>query len=177
MPSMDASPVYDFGNALSVDAEAVGQPGQRRFRLLVLAGNGAASVWMEKEQLSGIGAWVGEVLLRLEQGEPSNEPNVEPLPFPEEFMVDFRAAQLALGYVEDQDTFAIQAFDTPVESDDQSPTFRCFLSRAQARSLAAKIDQVVAAGRPLCPLCDLPMDPDGHKCIRGNGHRPTRLLA
>jgi uncharacterized repeat protein (TIGR03847 family) len=177
MLAMEASPVHDFGSALAVDAEAIGKPGQRRFRLLVLSGGGAASIWMEKEQLSGIGVWVGEVLARLEPARRETEPDVEPLPFPPEFLVEFRAAQLALGYVEDNDVFMIQAFEAPIESEGQRPTFRCFLSRAQARSLAAKIGRVIAAGRPLCPLCDLPMDPEGHRCIRGNGHRPTRILA
>jgi len=30
---------------------------------------------------------------------------------------------------------------------------------------------VVAAGRPPCPLCGLPLDPDGHVCPRQNGYR------
>jgi uncharacterized repeat protein (TIGR03847 family) len=174
---MEASPLHDFGSALSIDAEAIGEPGQRRFRLLVLSGGASASVWMEKEQLAGIAAWIGSVFERLEQERSSDEPDVEPMPFPEEADLDFRAVQLALGYVDDRDAFTIQAFDEAVESESQPPTFRCFLSRGQARYLAAKIGRVVAGGRPLCPLCDLPMDPSGHTCIRGNGHRPTRLLA
>ena len=30
---------------------------------------------------------------------------------------------------------------------------------------------VVAAGRPACPFCTLPLDPDGHICPRQNGFR------
>jgi len=34
--------------------------------------------------------------------------------------------------------------------------------------------EVVAQGRPVCPLCGQPMDPDGHFCPRANGHpRPS----
>jgi len=29
---------------------------------------------------------------------------------------------------------------------------------------------VVAAGRPPCPLCGNPLDPEGHVCPRQNGH-------
>jgi uncharacterized repeat protein (TIGR03847 family) len=29
---------------------------------------------------------------------------------------------------------------------------------------------VVAAGRPPCPLCGEPLDPQGHFCVRRNGH-------
>ena len=28
-----------------------------------------------------------------------------------------------------------------------------------------------AAGRPPCPLCDEPLDPAGHLCVRTNGYR------
>ncbi|WP_225805177.1 DUF3090 family protein, partial [Streptomyces sp. NK15101] len=30
---------------------------------------------------------------------------------------------------------------------------------------------VVNAGRPPCPLCSLPLDPEGHVCPRQNGYR------
>jgi hypothetical protein len=34
---------------------------------------------------------------------------------------------------------------------------------------------LVRAGRPACPLCGNPMDPEGHSCPRTNGHRsPAR---
>ncbi|MEX2081654.1 MAG: DUF3090 family protein, partial [Dehalococcoidia bacterium] len=30
--------------------------------------------------------------------------------------------------------------------------------------------EVVAAGRPPCPLCTAPLDPAGHVCVKRNGH-------
>jgi hypothetical protein len=30
--------------------------------------------------------------------------------------------------------------------------------------------RIVAAGRPPCPLCGAPLDPQGHICPRRNGH-------
>ena len=29
---------------------------------------------------------------------------------------------------------------------------------------------VCAAGRPRCPLCGVPMGPEGHQCVRTNGY-------
>jgi uncharacterized repeat protein (TIGR03847 family) len=169
-------PVHEFGSAVSVDAEAIGQPGQRRFRLLVLSSYGSASIWMEKEQLAGIGAWLGETVARVDEARPGGGPDVEPLPMPAEFDLDLRAGQLALGYVEDRDVFAVQVYDVESAPEENArPVFRCFLSRAQSRYLSRKIAAVVAAGRPPCPLCGEPMDPGGHVCPRGNGHRPVRL--
>ena len=170
-------PVHEFGSVLSVDAEALGQPGQRTFRLIVLSSYGAAWIWMEKEQLAGIGTWLAETVGRLDTERPTNDPDVEPLPFPAEVDVDIHAGQLALGYVEDRDVFAIQVYDLasgPGE-DNPQPLFRCFLNRGQSRVLGRKIASVVAGGRPQCPLCGEPMDPAGHMCPRSNGHRDVRL--
>jgi hypothetical protein len=32
-------------------------------------------------------------------------------------------------------------------------------------------EELVSSGRPPCPICGQPMDPDGHVCPRSNGHR------
>jgi uncharacterized repeat protein (TIGR03847 family) len=45
---------------------------------------------------------------------------------------------------------------------------RIYATRRQVRAMAAKGAEAVAAGRPLCPLCDQPMDPSGHRCPRWN---------
>jgi uncharacterized repeat protein (TIGR03847 family) len=167
---------FDYGSATSVDAEAVGQPGQRRFRLLVRSSNGAASVWMEKEQLSGIGDWFQETAERLDTERPSDDPDVEPLPFPADFDLEFRAVQVALGFDEESQQFAFQAFDAVAEPGAAQPHFSCRLSRGQARVLSRRIAAVVSAGRPICPLCEQPMDPAGHACPRANGHRANVTL-
>ena len=159
---------YDFGNAVSVDAEAIGQPGQRRFRLLVRSTTQTASIWMEKQQLEGIGAWLEEVIDKLDEEQPGSDPDVEPTPFGDTFDVEFRASQMGLGYAEEESLFAIQAFD--LESAGTAPVFRCNLTRGQCRVLARKIERVVAGGRPICPLCEMPIDPEGHVCPKANGH-------
>ena len=48
---------------------------------------------------------------------------------------------------------------------------RVRISAAQARAFIQRANQVVAAGRPPCPFCGLPLDPSGHICPRQNGHR------
>jgi hypothetical protein len=49
---------------------------------------------------------------------------------------------------------------------------RLTLSLIEADRLADLADRLVAAGRPICPLCHGPMDPAGHRCPRSNGHGP-----
>jgi len=167
IPAMD-TPANDFGRAISIDAEAVGQPGNRRFRLLVQSSGRCASVWMEKQQLAGIGEWFEETVQRLDREQPGTEPDEEPGPIAAIYDVEFTVGQIGLGYLEDERLFALQCFD--LQSSTQDATFRCMLSRGQARVLSAKITRVVSAGRPICPLCSMPMEPEGHHCARSNGH-------
>jgi uncharacterized repeat protein (TIGR03847 family) len=44
---------------------------------------------------------------------------------------------------------------------------------AQMLAFAAKSLELVASGRPLCPVCGLPIDPEGHLCPRKNGKSPV----
>ena len=48
---------------------------------------------------------------------------------------------------------------------------RVRLSGAAARAFVRRALAVVAAGRPDCPFCGQPMDPEGHVCPRANGYR------
>jgi uncharacterized repeat protein (TIGR03847 family) len=57
----------------------------------------------------------------------------------------------------------------PTEDEDaEGYVARIYATRPQVRAMAAKGAEAVAAGRPLCPLCDMPMDPAGHRCPRWN---------
>src|SRR5438094_7238273 len=48
---------------------------------------------------------------------------------------------------------------------------RFWATREQMLSLARHGALVCAAGRPRCPLCGNPIDPEGHRCPALNGHR------
>lgn len=49
---------------------------------------------------------------------------------------------------------------------------RVHLSAETAAAFARAAQGLVAAGRPPCPLCGQPLDPQGHLCPRRNGHTP-----
>jgi uncharacterized repeat protein (TIGR03847 family) len=52
--------------------------------------------------------------------------------------------------------------------DEDGYVARIFATRAQVRAMAARGAEAVAGGRPLCQLCNFPMDPAGHICPRWN---------
>ena len=57
------------------------------------------------------------------------------------------------------------------DSDSAPDTPRVRMSPLDAWPFAIRATRVVAAGRPPCPFCHLPIDPDGHICPRANGYR------
>ena len=46
-----------------------------------------------------------------------------------------------------------------------------YIAPSAARSFVQRAEQVLEAGRPSCPFCGNPIDPDGHLCVRANGFR------
>ena len=40
--------------------------------------------------------------------------------------------------------------------------------REQVRAFASQVEALAATGRPICRLCEQPIDPDGHACPRLN---------
>src|SRR5699024_3827574 len=87
---------------------------------------------------------------------------------------DFLFSALALSWDEDQHVVIIEAHDQdPDEIEDGAVlyTLRASLSPAQARAFARRCETVVSAGRPSCPFCGGPLDPEGHICPRANGYK------
>ncbi len=161
---------HDFGLVSRLEAQAFGVPGQRTFRLFAANTSQAAALWMEKEQLASLGRAIEGQLARLRALRSLREVNAPDAAtaYTGDPAVDFRIGQLALGYDDREGTFLLLAYSAEDEEQDQ-PTFSCQATAGQFRELAEAIARVVSAGRPLCPLCHLPIDPAGHICARSNG--------
>ena len=149
--------------------EAIGEPGSRRFRIVVTINGRTIISWMEKEQVRRMGELLLEVIERLPKA-PSDLEKIE-----HEFMPDeqsseqFRAGRMELSYDEEDDRLIVIIYDIESsESDPPSLSFR--LTRAQTRQFSMDADDLVQSGRPTCPLCGRPMGPGNHVCEKQNGH-------
>jgi len=164
----------EFGTLAHILAEAIGQPGQRRFRLLAMSEDGStAFFWLEKEQLSALGDAIQNVLEDqgyVYQRTPLDDRGPDPV-FPLSAAIEFRLAQLSLGLDRDGQNLVVVAADGPDE-DEGATAVSMSLGYRLASELRRQIADVVAAGRPPCPLCTAPMDPAGHVCVKTNGHNP-----
>ena len=166
---------YDFGVATRLDADAIGEPGKRTFRLLVESGSSSALVWIEKEQLLALAVAIEQVL---EQAAPEETARAEIAPvtgplqdFPLNPTVEFRVGSLQLGHDGGQEQFLLLASDTEqAEENEQTPTLTVRLDYRAASRLSKQIAALDAAGRPRCPLCGQPMGPGLHHCPLSNGH-------
>lgn len=165
--------MIDFGLVDAVDAEAIGPPGQRTFRLRANKDEAYAALWFEKEQLSLLGREFSKLLAeRSKQRGRAPDPVPEMGPFPANPQVDLQVARLGLDFDEEHEHIILLADDAAALQQGDSPTFRMEINRAQAISTMGSIDDAVAGGRPLCPLCHRVLESNGSciACPGANGH-------
>lgn len=176
---------HEIGDVNAFKAEAIGPPGKRTFRLLVDARRGGACLWIEKEQLYGLALAIRRIL-GTTSGEKGTDSDLEAFADPSEYQtLEFKIGRLRMGYDEEGGRFIFFVHDIDVipegeeepdeeEASEVPPTLSFRARRPQLAALAEEALRVCAAGRPICPLCQNPMDPQGHFCPRTNGQPPRR---
>jgi uncharacterized repeat protein (TIGR03847 family) len=163
----------DLGPVLGLEAESVGVPGQRTFRLQAHSARGSARLWLEKEQLQALAVAIEEFLSELPRARGSAAQPGGSLPFPRTITVEFTIGRLALGYDADEDLISLIVRELTEDEDQESgQALRCQASRDQMQALSRQALEVVSAGRPRCPLCNTPLNGPTHWCPRSNGQAP-----
>jgi uncharacterized repeat protein (TIGR03847 family) len=176
-------------------AGTVGQPGERTFFLQAREGNRMTSVACEKQQVSVLAEHLDRVLdevLRRSAGEVDVPPasskarDTDPLDAP--ITEEFRVGTMTIAWDPSIDRIVIELFSNVdvVEESTQAPpaataeesdeieadeVFVVKITASYARDFVAGAQALVAAGRPSCPFCLQPIDPQGHICPRANGYR------
>lgn len=171
-------------------AGTIGEPGNRTFFLQARDGARVVSVALEKVQVAALVQRLDELLDELERRgvegaaeEPAggSDPEARPRPLDEPINEAFRAGTLSLGWDTQDDLVLLEAReltgdegedDEEVDDDEEEgpDLFRIRLTPLAARRFIVGAIRLLAAGRPPCPLCGEPLDPQGHLCPRRNGH-------
>ena len=174
---------FEFSAIDAIDAESIGEPGKRTFRVRILRGDESASLWMEKHRIAALGEAIPRLIEQLDAPDQHPDVNAGPIGyFPDEPTVEFKVGRLALGYAAQEDRLVLIAHDLAAEmgeeedddddeDDSDLPAFSCRFTREQARALSNSCADAVAGGRPDCMLCHRPIDPEGHMCPRANGYQ------
>ncbi|AXT85621.1 DUF3090 domain-containing protein [Aeromicrobium sp. A1-2] len=186
---------FDWPDRLVVGT--VGQPGERTFFLQARAGKQLVSVALEKEQSAALAERIEEVLdeLMAQDGNPYSVPALTPEglvdndPLDQPVEEQFRAGAMGLGWDPSTAQIVIEAFPiVEIDADDLDlgeldleeidvveiePTevMVVRIPVGTARAFAKRTREVVGAGRPICPLCRIPMDSDEHVCELPDGFR------
>ena len=166
--------VFELDPVDAINAAAVGEPGQRRFFLLASGKGRTLTLACEKSQLQALVTRLAQMMEAQgipTEGRAAGAGSLQPGD------PEWQVGEMGLGYHEGRRMFVLVASEGAAaeeghEAETDSPSVRFWLSHRLAADFALQAQQVIAAGRPLCPRCGLPMDPAGHPCPVMNGARP-----
>jgi uncharacterized repeat protein (TIGR03847 family) len=172
-----------------ITTDAIGQPGKRVFYIQAWQNTRTLSLIVEKIQVQSLAVGLEQFLAELQQRYPELpeasgdyeeermriRPPVDPL---------FRVGELGLGYDAENDMIVLVAREASSEeeeqeekpegelsSEEQTRVVRFWCTRSQLRAMCHWGMEVASRGRPICPQCGEPMDPEGHFCPKKNGHK------
>lgn len=158
----------DFGTARGIEARAYGEPGKRTFELRIVGGNyESASLWLEKQQVQAMALAFTQLLTQLNQPERRAK-QIDT--FPESADQTFRVGRMSIGFDASNNVVVLHIFTEVRDEDDDDPDLLVRLTQDDCSSLNTNLHEIIASGRPGCPLCGVPMDEQGHMCVRANGH-------
>jgi len=161
-----------------ITADAIGSPGKRVFYLQANTELETVTMIAEKFQVQslsvGIEQFLSEIAGRFpdlpqpsaayDETQMKIQPPVDPI---------FRLADIGLGYNAEEDMVILVVHELLPEGAEEEPGIvRLWCSRSQLQALGHWGMEVASRGRPICPQCGQPEEPEGHFCVKKNGgHR------
>jgi uncharacterized repeat protein (TIGR03847 family) len=170
---------FDLNAPQHFTAAAVGEPGHRVFYVQAVEGSVVVTLKLEKTQVAALAQYLAELLADLQPVPDEDVPLA--LDLVEPAIAEWTVGTIGVAVDEARDRLVVtfqelRADDLEVEDDDDPDdeddvdlaTFT--ITRPQAMSFVRRAAELVASGRPPCTLCGRPLDPEGHVCIKTNGH-------
>ena len=168
----------DLQPVTHITTDALGQPGKRVFYLQGWQEERTITLIVEKIQIQSLAVGLEQFLTEINEKYPELpeasadyveekmriSPPVDPL---------FRVGELGLGYDSDNDLVVLVTRELLPESEEaeEASVVRFWCTRSQIRAMCHWGMEIASRGRPLCPQCGEPMDPEGHFCPKRNGHK------
>ncbi len=168
---------FDLPDVSHFVAGTEGPLGQRVFFLQAVATTEIYSWRLEKQQVSALSQAIKNILENHDLGDQTVPLSMEPFTHPA--VPEWVVGTVGVGYNERNGriVIALEEFSTEQPGDgllgaDETPAASSAawiqLSAQQARQFADGANELVNAGRPICYLCEFPMEPEGHQCPRLN---------
>ena len=177
---MSDNPSFELDAPDHFTAGAIGPPGQRVFYLQSREGGRVITLKVEKEHVRALAEYLGGLLARVKGAPAPARGGTELL---EPVQPAWDVGSIAVGYDEPRDRVVVEASELLEEAEEEArgeeareesgpqPAIARFrITRAQAAAFVDRANELMKGGRPSCPICSRPMDPEGHVCPRSNGH-------
>ena len=183
--------IFDHEDATRFIVGTVGVPGERAFFVQASSAAGTTTVAVEKSQVAALAERLHELVTEVRRNKLAS---LDELDLPAtidndnlEFPLDeeFRAGVMGISWDPQTQRVAIEIQSisdgefTELISDDgelagvEDPPdlLRLTLRLNQVKGFCNRAENVLQAGRSVCPFCGLPIDTTGHLCPRANGYR------
>lgn len=174
MPQIDV----ELDPVSHITADAIGKPGQRVFYIQAQQALETVTILVEKIQIQSLGIGIEQFLQEIRERYPELvdpsaaydeeqmhiQPPVDPL---------FRAGEIGLAFDAERDQACLiinEIVADEMEAEDVRVA-RFWMTRSQLLAMITWGLDVANHGRPICPQCGEPMEPEGHFCPKKNGHK------
>ena len=161
-----------------ITTDAIGPPGKRVFYIQGWQEERTVTLIVEKLQIQSLAVGLEQFLAELNEKFPDLpdasaeydqekmhiHPPVDPL---------FRTGELSQGYDTEHDLVVLIANELLGDDQDaeEGHVVRFWCTRSQIRAMCHWGMEVASRGRPICPQCGQPEEPEGHFCPKKNGHQ------
>ena len=164
------TPSFNLTGPDRFTAGAIGTPGQRVFYLQAREAGRVVTLKCEKEQVRALGEYLSGLLEKVPGGGTTTADTalLEPLE------PAWSVASIGVGYDEASQRVVVVVNQFIEEEGEEPATARFAITRAQAAGFVERARDLMQAGRAICPLCSLAIDPGSHVCPRRNGHAAGR---
>jgi uncharacterized repeat protein (TIGR03847 family) len=163
-------PSFDVADPMVFTTGTVGPPGKRVFYLQAQGDGVVVTLKCEKQQVGALADYLAGLLADLPTVEPAAVPTL--LDLVEPIVPEWSVGTLAVAWDDSNDRMVLVAEELLTEEEQEIATdvarARFLLTRAQVAAFVDRARELVAGGRPPCPLCGGPLDPEGHACPRLN---------
>ncbi len=161
-----------------ITIDAIGKPGERVFFIQAVSAERTLTLLVEKVQVQTLNLAVRRFLEEIKASNPAlpeasdayDEDRMQIIP-----PVDpiFRVGEITLAYDVERDLMSLIAREILTGEMDleEASEVRLWGTRSQMLAMCAWGEDLANRGRPLCPQCGEPMEPEGHFCPKKNGHK------
>jgi len=161
---------FEIESPLVFTAGTVGEPGHRVFYLQAQGDGLVVTLKLEKQQVGALAEYLSGLLADLPTVDDTHVPTLLELIGP--VVPEWSVGTLKVAWDDLNDRMVLVAEELLTEDDVEAgvdPATASFrLTREQVAGFVERARDVVAGGRPPCPLCGGPLDPEGHACPRLN---------